>query len=295
MRTGDRAAQRRRVRQQVDIAAPQPAHLAAAQPRAGHQQHDQPVPRRPAAPQHPERFLIAGPVHPPLRLPQPVPGPQPPCHPPVLTARHLGQVPVIGDLIQQRHQPGRRGPGRHGVHHQPPHRRQHAIDPPLRAGRRMPRTCQHLRPGHHLKTADLRSGMPQPGDEQTELPDAVMPVPAGPRAPPQEQRDAARIRPGRGLRLIAAEPDITQERIRLADHGQVIIEHRPVPRTRRQPHQERPHPHPPDRRARQPQTTTSNDHHTHGHLSHHQPRVAPAQRHATSDRPGEKVRTSRRD
>jgi len=141
----------------------------------------------------------------------------------------------------------------------------------------------------------LRAGMPQPGDKQAELPDAVMPVPAGPRAPPQEQRDAARIRPGRGLRLIAAEPDITQERIRLADHGQVIIEHRPVPRTRRQPHRERPHPHPPDRRARQPQTTTSNEHHTHGHLSHHQPRVAPAQRHATPHRPGEKAHRSPRD
>ena len=123
VRARDRTPQHRRIRQQMNIAAPQPAHLAAAQPRTRHQQHDQPVPRRPAAPQQPERLLIAGPVHPPLRLPQPVPRPQPPRHPPVLTAGHPGQVPVIGDLIQQRHQPGRRRPGRHRMHHQPPHRR----------------------------------------------------------------------------------------------------------------------------------------------------------------------------
>ena len=38
-----------------------------------------------------------------------------------------------------------------------------------------------------------------------------------------------------------------QELIRLADHGQVLINHRPVPRTRRQSHRKRPHPIPPTR------------------------------------------------
>jgi hypothetical protein len=39
------APQQPRIQQQVDVAAAQPAQFSAAQPRPGHQQHSQPVPR----------------------------------------------------------------------------------------------------------------------------------------------------------------------------------------------------------------------------------------------------------
>ena len=101
VRPGDLAAQRARVGQQVHVGAAQPAQLAAAQPGPGHQQHDQPVPRGPACPQQGQDLLVRSPVHRRLRLVQPVPGPQPPRHPPVGVPGGGGQVAVIGDLMQQ--------------------------------------------------------------------------------------------------------------------------------------------------------------------------------------------------
>jgi hypothetical protein len=53
---------------------------------------------------------------------------------------------------------------------------------------------------------------------------------------------SARIRPRRRLRAVAAEPQMTQERVRGRNDRQLLIQHRPVPRTRRQPHHERTHP-----------------------------------------------------
>ena len=101
----------------------------AAQPRPGHQQHDQPVPRRAAHPQQRDDLAVTGSIDGRFRFPQAMPRPQPPRHPALLAAGGRGQVPVVGDLIQQRHQPGRRLPGRDGVHHHAPHRAQHAVDP----------------------------------------------------------------------------------------------------------------------------------------------------------------------
>jgi len=46
-------------------------------------------------PQQGDDLLVAGPAHRPLGLVQPMPGPQPPRHPPIFTARCLGQVPVM--------------------------------------------------------------------------------------------------------------------------------------------------------------------------------------------------------
>jgi hypothetical protein len=43
MRPSDLATQRSGVGEQVHVATTQPAHLAAAQPGPGHQQHDQPL------------------------------------------------------------------------------------------------------------------------------------------------------------------------------------------------------------------------------------------------------------
>ena len=52
--------------------------------------------------------LVAGPIDRRFRFPQPMPGPHPPRHPTVLAAGLRRQVPVVGDLIQHRHQPRRR-------------------------------------------------------------------------------------------------------------------------------------------------------------------------------------------
>ena len=76
--------------------------------------------------------------------------------------------------------------------------------------------------------------MPKPRDEQAEMLHAGMPMPAGASAPAQEQRDPAGIGPRRQLRPVAAEPDMPQERVRVLDNRQLVIEHRPVPHARRQ-------------------------------------------------------------
>jgi hypothetical protein len=74
-------------------------------------------------------LAITGPIDGHLRRTQPMLGPHPPRHPTVLAARLLGQVAVVGDLVQHRHQTRRGVPHRDRVHHHAPHRGQHTIDP----------------------------------------------------------------------------------------------------------------------------------------------------------------------
>ena len=237
------AAQQPGIQQQVHIAAPQPARFTAAQPRPRHQQHDQPVPRRAARAQQRDDLLVRRPVHRRLRLPQPVPGTQPPAHPAVLAPCLLRQVARIGDLIDQRQQAARGPPARHGVSHERAHRGQHRVHPPRPASRLPARSGHHLSPAlASVSRAGPRWHVPQPGDEQGQMLQPGLPRPARPAAPAQVQRDRARIRPRGRLRPVPAEPHLPQELIRLPDNGQVLIDHRPVPRTRRQPHRKRPHP-----------------------------------------------------
>ena len=241
VRAGDLAPQRPGVGQQVHIRAAQAAHLAAAQPGPGHQQHDQPVPRRQARPEQRDDLGVRSPVHRRFRLVQPVPGPHPPAHLPVLAARRPGQVPVISDLIHQRHQIAARPPGRDRVHHHPAHRREHAIDPPGTPRRDGPRPRQHQPGPGRGRPRSSRPGVREPGHEQPELPSARLPGPACAGTPAQEQRDRVRIALRRGLRAVTAEPHLPQEPIGDRHDNQVLIEHRPVPRPGRQPHRERPH------------------------------------------------------
>ena len=244
----------------MHIAAAQPAQLAAAQPRPGHQQHDQPVPRRQARPQQRGDLGVTGPVHRPSVLAQPVPGPQPARHPAVLPAGLGGKIPVISNLIQQRHQMRRRLPGRHRVCHHAAHRRQHRVHPPGTTNWRRPRSREHLTRAA-VQPGSLRAGVPQPRHEQPQMLDPGMPGPARPGAPPQEQHDPARIRPRGQLRAVPPEPDVTQERVRIRNHAQLVVEHRPVPLPGRHRHRERPHPNPPFS-CRTAITTTSNKNNT---------------------------------
>jgi hypothetical protein len=129
MRAGDLAPEPTRVGQQVHITAAQPAQLAAAQPGSGHHQHEQPVPRRAARPQHTDDLFVTGPIHGRFRLTQPMPSPQPPRHAALLTPSGLRQITVVGDLVQQRHQTSWSLPGSNRMHHHAPHRGQHTVDP----------------------------------------------------------------------------------------------------------------------------------------------------------------------
>ena len=94
-----------------------------------------------------------------------------------------------------------------------------------------------------------RPGVREPGHEQPELAGARLPGAVRPGAPAQEQRDRVRVALRRRLRAVAAEPHLPQEAISDRHDGQVLIEHRPVPRAGRQPYQERPHPSIPRSRA----------------------------------------------
>src|ERR1035441_95576 len=69
-----------------------------------------------------------------------------------------------------------------------------------------------------------------------------LPVPARPGTPPQEQRDGPRIGLRRRRRAVPPNPPLPQERIRSRNDSQILIQNRPVPRTRRQPDHERSHP-----------------------------------------------------
>lgn len=108
-----------------------------------------------------------------------------------LTAGLRGQITLVGQLIDQRHQLARRLPRGHSVSNEPSHRGQHTVDPPSPTHRLDARTSQHLPTGHHLETAGLRSRVAQPGDEQAQRRHAVMPMPAGANKPAQKQRDRA--------------------------------------------------------------------------------------------------------
>jgi hypothetical protein len=233
-------AQRTRVGEQVHIAAAQPAHLAAAQPGPGHQQHDQPVARRAAGPQQCDDVGVTGPVDRTLGLVQPMPGPHPPRHPPVTVAGGLGQVPVLGDLIQQRQQMPTGLTRADRVHHHAAHRRQHPVDPSGPARWDSPRPDQH----HRRTRTDARgrrTGVGQPRHEQRQLFRTFLPGAARAGAPPQEQRDRAGVALRRRLRAVAAEAHVPQETIRNSHDGQVLVQHRPVRRAGRQTHRERPH------------------------------------------------------
>ena len=142
----------------------------------------------------------------------------------------------------------------------PPHRSQHRVDPPRRPGRPGPRPGQDFSSGPGAQARHVRARVHQPGHEQSELPDPRLPAPSRPGAPPQEQRDPARIRPRRRFRAIPAEPHLPQERIGRRHDRQLLIQHRPVPRTRRQLNHERSHPVIPRSRARRellPATSTA--------------------------------------
>ena len=141
----------------MHVAAAQPAQLAAAQPGPGHQQHDQPIPRRAARPQQRDDILVAGPFDRTLRFVQPVPGPHPPRHPAVLAPGRRRQIPVVGHLIQQRHQmPTRLALGDRVDHHRA-HRGQHTVDPPGPARRRTSRPGQHD-PRRRSSTPEAETG-----------------------------------------------------------------------------------------------------------------------------------------
>ena len=244
MRPGDLAAQPPRVRQQMHVAAAQPAHLTAAQPSPGHQQHDQPVPRRPARTQQRDDLLVAGPVHRRLRLAQPVPGPHPPRHPAVLAPGLPGQITVVGHLIQQRHQPRRAVPVATACTTIP----RTAVSTPLirdadRAGA-APGPASNT-PGRPPPASAPEAGGPAWASHvmnEANCSTPGLPGPARPCAPAQEQRDRVRVRLRRGLRPVAAEPLMPQERLRDGHDLQILIQHRPVPLPGRQPHRKRPHP-----------------------------------------------------
>jgi hypothetical protein len=118
-----------RIHQQVHVTAAQPTHLSTTQPGAGHQKHDQPVPRRAARPQHTDDLLVTSPIDGRFRFPQPMPSPHPPRHTTLFAPGCLGKVAVVGDLVQQRHQTSWGLPSGDRVHHHAPHRGQHTVDP----------------------------------------------------------------------------------------------------------------------------------------------------------------------
>ena len=166
----DRDPTRRAPRHAIQRVPPTSQLVPTAQPGPGHQQHDQPVPRRAACPQQRNDLGIAGPTHSSLRLAHPMPSPQPPRHAPVIAPRGFGKVAVISDLRRQRHQTGRGLPGGNRVHHHAPHRGQHTIDPRWRPRRRTARPGQHHRTtARCLGTRGARPDMSQPGHEQDKV------------------------------------------------------------------------------------------------------------------------------
>ncbi len=289
MRSRHLASQRTRIGQQVNIAAVKPAHLTAAQPGTGHQQHDQPVTGRQARAQQRDDLLIAGPVHRTLVLPQAVPCPHPPRHPAIaLAPGELRKITVISNFIQHRNQMRWRLSRHRRVHDEAAHRGQHRVNPPGAPGRPGTRPGEHL-PGpsrRGIRAAGLRPGMPKPGHEQPEMLRTRLPGPPRQPAPPQEQRDRTRIRSRRQFRAVPPEPDLPQERVRLRDKPQFVIKHRPVPLSGRQPHRKSPHPHPPIP-CPTAITTISNKNNTGADTLRNKLRVALSQRHTTAQRPRE--------
>lgn len=110
---------------------------------------------------------------------------------------------------------------------------------------------------------------PQPDHEQPHLFHPGVPVPAV----REHQRRSSSIPPAYD-RVVSSEPSRPKRRSRrnasLLDHSQALIQRRPIPRARRQPHRKRPHPHvlSPRRRRRR---YSSHMHHNRGGVSHNLP------------------------
>ena len=108
--------------------------------------------------------------------------------------------------------------------------------------RRAARTRKHQPARPRPGTRCLQSRVRQPRHEQPELPGPRLPAAPRPGAPAQEQRDRARIAPGRRLSPVAAETHLPQETVGHRNDPDTSLQHRPVPHPGRQPHQESPHP-----------------------------------------------------
>ena len=110
------------------------------------------------------------------------------------------------------------------------------VHPPRTAGRGTP-GGQHLPrlAAIRVQPAGLRPGVRKPGHEQPQMLDSRMPEPARRPAPPQDNAIPPAYASS-SAPAIPAKPDLTQERVRLRNHAQLIVEHRPVPVPRQQPH-----------------------------------------------------------
>lgn len=235
MLAADPAPQPGGVRNEVNILQPDTSQLAAAVTGPPQRQHDEPVPGIAARPQQRQYLAVAGRIHHPLRLRQPVPRAAAEPHPGVFAA-DLGRKVVVLDEIEQRvqrhlaHRPACDGVleeladgGQHGVH---------PAGTPHDAG---------LRSGSCVRVVAL-----QPVNEPAELTRRLPPVPADRRTPLEEQRQRPGIGLGRALRAVPAQANVQQPLIRPGHRPVPGAEHRPVPFTRRQPDPERPEPpHPP--------------------------------------------------
>ncbi len=73
-----------------------------------------------------------------------VPGPQPPRHPAVFAPGRLGQFALIGQFVEQRHQPRRGVAGADGVGDEAAHRGQHHVHPAGTADRASTGADDHL-------------------------------------------------------------------------------------------------------------------------------------------------------
>ena len=174
------AAEQTRVDQKTHVRALQPDQFAAAQPGPRHQQHDQPVPRRPAGPQQRRPLGVAGPVHHRLR-PRAGAAPEPPGEPLVLTAwpapERYGRRPARTATTSARAAPARPRPRARRI----PHRGQHALirrgprtgsapGRPAPAHPRRPRrrlTCGPACRSHVMATQRRYTVMPVPVGERT--------------------------------------------------------------------------------------------------------------------------------
>ncbi len=239
MRPRDSTAQRRRVGEEMHVLTAQPDHLPTPQPRPRHQQHDQPIPRRPAGPQQRDDLLIARPVHRAFHRPQPMTGLEPRKHHPVLRPRRSGKVPIVRHVVQSRDDLHGHDPGGHRVQQEPPDPGQNHIDPVGPAHWITAGPDQHLRAARGPRPP---RHMPQPGHEHPHERRGRAPIPARAPRPRQVQRHRLGIRLGRQLCPIFAEPDLPEKRVGLADHSKLVIQHRPVRRPVRQPDPKRTHP-----------------------------------------------------
>ena len=232
------------------------AHLAAAQPGAGHQHDDQPVPRRQASnPQQRGDLLVAGPVHRGAVLAQPAPGPQPVRHPALFPRGPAGRS-GHRRLHTATGPDAPCCPAAHRVRCYSAHRGQYPVHPagPARLGYR---ACQHqpCPVSVSVQAAGLRPGMPQPGHEVNptrSIPHARTALSPGSTTARTNAIRCIRLR--RQLRAVPANRTLTQERVRLWNHAQLISTSSPVPV--RQPHRKRSTPIPV--RVPQQQTMTSN-------------------------------------